>query len=266
MAPVPRIRNRDEFNKLKEAVLKLKGPRYQCYWCSRAIRYYKSGDLPPSSVFPNDAATMDHVVNLNDGGTNDPSNIEWACWGCNQLRAVKAKLTRSIRFLAERGLKIGSIVHVKEKDFTGIGVIVKEGKRGQVRRNGSTIFYRVLLISKLTGRFFNCRYCNNSANCRYCSACIGSFNLTPLTLEELQRCVEVKGYNMDIKIDPMWLTWYSKLVREHPDDTSFQILHSYHLQAPYPEKRSPPGHKPDGQYDNAVVEEGDSVLSCTELD
>lgn len=251
MALVPRIKNREEINQLKAELLKLKGLRYQCYWCDRALRYYKPGDVPAGESLPNDAATMDHILNLHDGGTNDPSNIEWACWGCNQTRAAKAKLTRAIRFLAEQGLKIGSIVHVNEKDFKGIGVIVKEGKRGKVRRNGAAIFYRVLLLSKVTGRFFNCRYCNNSANCRYCSACIGAFNLTPLTLGEMQSYTEVRGYNMDIKIDPMWLAWHSRRVQRHPDDTSFQILHEYYLQAPYPDKRSTASNESDRQNDHA---------------
>lgn len=47
------------------------------------------GLLPPDGDLcePQDAVTVDHIVPLSKGGTDDPSNLQLAHWRCNQKKA-----------------------------------------------------------------------------------------------------------------------------------------------------------------------------------
>jgi 5-methylcytosine-specific restriction endonuclease McrA len=46
--------------------------RVRCHWCDRAMRFREM--------------TVDHVIPLNSGGTNDEQNLVPACDPCNQKR------------------------------------------------------------------------------------------------------------------------------------------------------------------------------------
>jgi 5-methylcytosine-specific restriction endonuclease McrA len=38
---------------------------------------------------PRIISTLDHVIPVRDGGTNDPSNLIAACWYCNSARGAR---------------------------------------------------------------------------------------------------------------------------------------------------------------------------------
>lgn len=75
----------------RDILYQAKGPPLGCYWCNKPIKDY-TGDLyynRPGVRQPHDRATADHIINLGDGGTNDPTNLEWACVVCNNTRGYR---------------------------------------------------------------------------------------------------------------------------------------------------------------------------------
>ena len=69
--PKTKLTERDQsLNRLHKRRMLKKDPR--CYWCKKKL--------------DRRAATVDHVVPLGRGGSNNPNNLVLSCLGCNQGR------------------------------------------------------------------------------------------------------------------------------------------------------------------------------------
>ena len=55
-----------------------------CHWCSRETVRMPSGHR---GHVPEEACTIDHLIDLAKGGTNDIANLVIACNGCNHRRS-----------------------------------------------------------------------------------------------------------------------------------------------------------------------------------
>lgn len=56
-----------------------------CQLCGNATRFFRSAFDTPFDVGPR-AGSADHLIPVSLGGTNDPSNLRWACRTCNCAR------------------------------------------------------------------------------------------------------------------------------------------------------------------------------------
>jgi len=83
--------------RIKQALISAKGPPNQCYWCGVKLIEMKMGLAPYGTKHPHNLATVEHIVNRADGGTNDVSNLEWACYGCNVRRGSRRDLQARCR-------------------------------------------------------------------------------------------------------------------------------------------------------------------------
>ena len=89
----------------------------KCYWCSRPIIWkfkLKEPTLPNEEVvllggrFTLPRGTVDHVIPLCDGGTNDHNNLVGSCFGCNTRKEdwSKERFTEyTNRFFEGAGLR-----------------------------------------------------------------------------------------------------------------------------------------------------------------
>jgi 5-methylcytosine-specific restriction endonuclease McrA len=64
-----------------------------CYYCGVAVRQ-NNGERPEV----NEHATLDHLIPLSMGGTNEPGNIVLACRGCNLERGTMDATKFLMRF------------------------------------------------------------------------------------------------------------------------------------------------------------------------
>ncbi len=60
-----------------------------CQLCGRETRFFRSAFDSPTDEGPR-AGSVDHIVPVSKGGTNDPSNLRWACRSCNCARGNRA--------------------------------------------------------------------------------------------------------------------------------------------------------------------------------
>ena len=56
-----------------------------CQLCGRHTRFFNSAFDTPFCDGPR-AGSVDHLVPVSKGGTDDPSNLRWACRTCNCAR------------------------------------------------------------------------------------------------------------------------------------------------------------------------------------
>ena len=69
--------------KLKQLVYKRDNKR--CQICGKQTRFFKSLYDTPFDREPR-AGSVDHVIPISKGGTNDIENLRWACRSCNCAR------------------------------------------------------------------------------------------------------------------------------------------------------------------------------------
>lgn len=70
----------------------------RCFWCNIVTikrRRTRGGNLP------RDTATLDHVIPISDGGSNDTENLVLACVGCNGRRKNMDFIAFGIRVIVE---------------------------------------------------------------------------------------------------------------------------------------------------------------------
>lgn len=56
-----------------------------CQLCGAETRFFRSSYDTPFDDGPR-AGSVDHIVPLSKGGTDEPSNLRWACRSCNCAR------------------------------------------------------------------------------------------------------------------------------------------------------------------------------------
>lgn len=60
-----------------------------CQLCGSPTRFYHSGYDTPLDREPR-AGSVDHIVPVSKGGSNDESNLRWVCRSCNCARGNRA--------------------------------------------------------------------------------------------------------------------------------------------------------------------------------
>jgi 5-methylcytosine-specific restriction endonuclease McrA len=60
-----------------------------CYKCKAKTRFFKSNYDTPFIKDGSVAGSVDHVIPVSKGGTNDEWNLRWACRSCNCARGNK---------------------------------------------------------------------------------------------------------------------------------------------------------------------------------
>lgn len=76
-----RLRNANTIRRLRAAVMARDGTA--CAYCKTSTVEWQHAEGVPQ---PDNLATLDHVVRVEDGGTNDLDNLVIACRRCNVTR------------------------------------------------------------------------------------------------------------------------------------------------------------------------------------
>lgn len=71
-----------------------------CVYCGRVLRY----DHSTLGPVPNKECSIDHLLPVSRGGTDDPSNLVLACKGCNRSKSDRTpdEWAEMIRRAADR--------------------------------------------------------------------------------------------------------------------------------------------------------------------
>jgi len=83
----PRRRKRNESGRRQKARRKMleQGPQSDlCFWCDKVMVVYP----PNTNPQPPDCRTVEHILPLSLGGTNERENLVWACAECNVKRSA----------------------------------------------------------------------------------------------------------------------------------------------------------------------------------
>jgi hypothetical protein len=95
-----------------------------CHWCKRPVVRHKT---PNGRQVPRDTATLDHVVEIFNGGAMlDPANLVIACFNCN-CNVRSGKLSREIAL----GLRVAKGKPAK----TAVGTRGRRRRRRLIQRS-----------------------------------------------------------------------------------------------------------------------------------
>ena len=84
--------NTTERNIIRRSLYDKQGGR--CRWCNRLMIRPRNGKF--RQPLPADAATIDHVIPVTRGGTDDSSNLVLACHACNRKNGNTLPIEREL--------------------------------------------------------------------------------------------------------------------------------------------------------------------------
>ena len=75
------------FKKMKPVVLSLNLERYEQYTCECCSRAPLKRNLSGETIMLPNVATVDHIIELSNGGTHELDNLQVLCFECNNTKS-----------------------------------------------------------------------------------------------------------------------------------------------------------------------------------